>query len=301
MKVLVTGSTGLIGGALVPALESAGHRVTRLVRHEPAPGQAAIRWDPGAGILDAAALEGVDAAVHLAGENIAEGRWTEAKKARIRASRVEGTGILCRTLAGLRQKPKVLVSASGIAVYGDCGDAELDEQAPPGSGFLAEVCRDWELATRPASESGIRVVSTRIGAALAAQGGALPKMLWPFRLGLGGRLGSGRQWMSWITLDDLVRAICQAIQSEALSGPVNCVAPNPVTNREFAKTLGRVLRRPAFLPTPALALRLAVGRIADEVLLSSARVAPRRLLESGFTHDDPELEPALRRMLGAPM
>lgn len=298
MKVLVTGSTGLIGSALVPALGASGHQVTRLVRSEPAPGEPAIRWDPAAGTLAPDALEGFDAAVHLAAESIAAGRWTEAKKARIRASRVEGTRLLCERLAGLTQRPKVLASASAIGIYGDRGDEELDEQSPPGEGFVPEVCRAWEEATRPAAEAGIRVVNLRIGLVLAPRGGALARMLPLFRFGLGGRLGSGRQLVSWITLDDLARAVLHVLAAEALSGPVNCVAPGPVTNREFTRSLGRVLRRPTLFPAPAFALRLLLGEIADALLLSSARVVPRRLLQSRFTHDDPELEPALRRLLG---
>ncbi len=298
MKVLVSGASGLVGGGLLPLLTAGGHGVVRLVRRETPGGMASVPWDPEAGKLDAAALEGFDAVVHLAGENIAAGRWTARQKARIRESRTQGTDLLCRTLAPLTHKPAVLVSASAIGLYGDRGDEELCESSPPGRGFLPEVCREWEAATAAASQAGIRVVHARLGAVLSAQGGALPKMLLPFRLGLGGRLGHGRQWLSWITLDDVARAIVHAIQSEGLCGPVNMVAPNPVTNRQFARTAGRVLRRPAILPAPAFALRLAVGQIADAVLLASAKVLPRRLAESGFQFGDPELEPALRRMLG---
>jgi uncharacterized protein (TIGR01777 family) len=296
VKVLVSGSSGLIGSAVTAVLNADGHGVARLVRAEPPAGQAAVRWDPDSGRLDAVALEGFDAVIHLAGEGIA-GRWTAHKKARIRGSRIDGTRLLCQRLAEVTAKPQVLVSASAIGFYGNRGDEELDEESPPGSGFMPEVCRDWETATEPAARSGIRVVNARIGMVLSAGGGALPKMLGPFRLGLGGRLGSGRQWMSWIALDDLTRAILHAIQTEGLSGPVNCVAPAPVTNAEFTRTLGRVLRRPTLLPAPALALRLLLGQIADEVLLCSARVLPRRLLDSGFEFGDPRLEPALQRLL----
>jgi uncharacterized protein (TIGR01777 family) len=298
MKVLVTGAGGLIGSALVPLLTTGGHRVTRLVRSQPRPGAAEIHWDPAAGVVDVASLEGVEAVVHLAGENIASGRWTTARKARIRESRVRGTRTLCRALAHLSHPPKVLVSASAIGYYGDRGSDPLWENSAPGVGFLADVCRAWEEATQPAVEKGIRVVLLRIGIVLSPAGGALAKMLLPFRLGVGGVIGSGQQYMSWVALDDVVGAAHHALVTDTLQGPVNAVAPYPVTNREFTKTLGRVLRRPTFLPMPAFAARLALGEMADALLLASTRVEPKRLLATGYSFRYSELEDALRHVLG---
>jgi uncharacterized protein (TIGR01777 family) len=296
MKVLVTGSSGLIGSAVVENLIAGGHSVIRLVRR--APGQNEIHWDPAAGTIDAAGLEGLDAVVHLAGENVAQGRWTQEKKKRIRDSRVEGTRILCNALSGLVQPPRVLVAASAIGYYGARGDEVLTEESPPGSGFLSDVCRQWEAATAPAAQRGIRVVNLRIGIVLSSKGGALAKMLLPFKLGVGGRVGSGKQYMSWIALDDVVGAIDHAIANDSLSGPVNAVAPNPVTNYEFTKALGKVLEKPTLFPMPAFAAHLALGEIADELLLASTRVEPRRLLATGYKFLFPELEGALRHLLG---
>jgi uncharacterized protein (TIGR01777 family) len=298
MRILVTGSHGLIGSALVPALVAQGHEVVRLVHGSPSSGSGEIGWDPAAGRLDAAALEGIEAVLHLAGENIARGRWTAERKARIHDSRVAGTRLLSETLAGLKSPPKVFASASASGYYGDRGDEELDETSPPGEGFLAEVCRAWEAATEPAAAAGVRVVPMRLGVVLAAHGGALAAMLPLFRFGLGGRLGSGRQYMSWITLDDAVGAIQHVLGCESLRGPVNLVASQPVTNHQFAKTLGRVLRRPTLLPTPAFVLRTVLGEMADALLLSSARVLPQRLIQSGYTFRDPDLAAALARVLG---
>jgi hypothetical protein len=297
MKILITGSSGLIGSAAVKSLTAAGNAVTRLVRHQPPPGEAAIPWEPAAGRLDPARLEGFDAVVHLAGESIARGRWTAKKMARIRSSRIQGTRLLSETLARLSDKPKVLACASAVGYYGDRGAEEVDETSPPGSGFLAAVCREWEAATQPAADAGIRVVQARLGVVLAAEGGALAKMLPAFRLGLGGRLGSGRQYMSWITLDDVLGAIAHVLATDALRGPVNLVAPQPVTNAEFARALARTLRRPALLPVPAFVLRAALGQMAVELLLSGARVVPRRLLDSGYRFCDPQLHAALRHLL----
>jgi uncharacterized protein (TIGR01777 family) len=296
MNILVTGASGLIGTALVASLTSGGHEVTRLVRRQPTAGEKAARWDPMAGTIEASAIEGVDAVVHLAGENIAE-RWTPAKKANIRDSRVKGTQLLCETLARLSSPPKILVSASAIGYYGDRGEAILTDDSPPGRGFLSEVCRAWEAATEPARQQGIRVVQLRMGVVLSAAGGALAKILPPFRLGLGGVLGSGRQYMSWIALDDVVGAIQHVIITEALQGPTNAAAPRAVTNQEFTKTLGKVLGRPTVFPLPAFAARLMFGEMADELLLASARIQPIKLLASGYQFRYPELEDALRHLL----
>ncbi len=298
MKVLVSGASGFVGSALVAGLGGEGHEVWRLVRREPKQGEPEIGWNPGAGEIDAAGLEGFDAVVHLAGENIAEGRWTEAKKTRIRNSRVRGTELVARTLVRLASRPAVLISASAIGFYGDRGDEELDEGSPHGNGFLAEVCRRWEGASRVASEAGIRVVQLRTGMVLGAHGGALAKMLPVFRCGLGGPLGSGRQYVSWITRDDLVGVVRHALSTDTLEGPVNAVAPQPVTNRQFTRALGRAMKRPAVVPAPAFALRAALGQMADELLLASARVVPRRLQSTGFSFADPEIDGALSRLLG---
>lgn len=297
MKVCISGSTGLVGSALVPFLTSGGHRVVRLVRGKPA-GAGDVRWDPERGELDGAALEGVDAVVHLAGEGIAGKRWSPAQKTRIASSRVTGTRTLCEALAGLSKRPRVLVSASAVGFYGDRGDEEVDEASLPGAGFLAETCRDWEAATKAAVEAGIRVVNLRFGVILSPRGGALQRMLLPFKLGGGGPLGTGRQWMSWIALDDAVGAVHHALVTESLAGPVNAVAPHPVTNRDFARTLGAVLGRPAVLPMPSFAARLLFGEVADEVLLVGQKVRPLALQRSGFAFAEPELQGALRHLLG---
>jgi uncharacterized protein len=296
MNILVTGASGLIGSALVSSLTSTGHAVTRLVRSPPKPGERAAYWDPMAGTIEASAFEGVDAVVHLAGENIAT-RWTAEKKRKIRDSRVRGTQVLCEALAQLAAPPKTLVSASAIGYYGDRGDAILTEDSGPGTGFLAEVCRAWEAATEPAQRSGIRVVQLRLGVVLSAAGGALAKMLPPFRLGLGGVLGTGQQYMSWIALDDVIGTIQHAILTDALQEPANAVAPQAVTNREFTKTLGQVLGRPTLFPMPAFAARLMFGEMADALLLASARVQPAKLLAAGYSFRYPELEAALRHVL----
>jgi hypothetical protein len=261
-------------------------------------GPPGVRWDPVAGIIDKAGLDRVDAVVHLAGESIASGRWTPDKKARIRASRMDGTRLLCEALAALDTRPRTLVCASAIGFYGDRGDAELDEASARGEGFLADVCAEWEAATAPARTAGIRVVQLRFGVILTPAGGALARMLLPFRLGAGGVLGGGRQYMSWIAIDDAVGAIHHALIAPVLEGPVNAVAPTPVTNREFTRALGRVLRRPTIFPMPAVVARLAFGEMADELLLSSARVVPRKLRESGYAFREPDLETALRHLLG---
>ncbi len=303
MHVLITGSSGLIGSALVPLLTAAGHQVTRLVRAVPPPhAEPWVRWDPAAGTIDMDGLErgGADAVVHLAGENLAAGRWTPARKARIRDSRVLSTRLLSEALTKLTRPPRVLVCASGIGYYGDRGAEMLTEDSPPGTGFLADVCRQWEAAAERAKQRGIRIVHVRTGIALTPAGGALAKMLLPFQLGLGGTFGTGSQYMSWIAFDDLLGAYVYALTTDALSGPVNAAAPNPATNLEFTQTLGRVLSRPALLAIPGFVLRLVVGELADEGLLSSQRVTPALLLASGYQFRYPELEGALRHVLGRP-
>jgi uncharacterized protein (TIGR01777 family) len=295
MQVFVTGSSGLIGSTLVPALRGAGYEVVRMIRRPPAnPGE--IEWRPDAPTFDRTVLEGAEAVVHLAGENIA-GRWTAGKKQRIRDSRVQGTHVLADTFAGLERPPRVFVGASAIGYYGDRGDVSLDEDAPPGDGFLPEVCQAWEAAADPLRRAGVRVAHVRLGLVLSGDGGALGKMLLPFKLGAGGVVGSGRQYWSWVTIDDVVGAILHVLASDQLSGPINTVAPNPVTNREFTKTLGRVLHRPTIVPMPRFAAKLALGQMADELLLASARVVPRRLETSGYAFRYPELEGALGHVL----
>jgi uncharacterized protein len=301
MKVIVTGSTGLVGRALVRSLLADGHEVTRLVRGGAqefrAPGTRAVLWEPEKGVVNASELEGHDAAVHLAGDPIAEGRWDEEKKRRIRESRVKGTHLLAETLAGLNEKPRVLVSASATGFYGDRGEELLREESASGEDFLSEVCREWEKATLAASQAGIRVVHLRIGFVLSGEGGGLSKMLTPFKLGLGGRVGSGRQYISWITLDDLVSVIRRAIEDEHLRGPVNAVAPTPATNAEFTKAIGHALGRPTIFAMPAFAARLAFGEMADAILLASTRAVPARLQEAGYQFQHPELEGALKHVL----
>ncbi len=298
MKVLISGSTGLIGSALITLLTDAGHDVIRLVRHRSRADGSAVHWDPDSGRIDTGGLEEMDAVVHLAGENIGAGRWTRDKKARIFDSRVKGTRLLCESLANLTSPPKVLVCASAIGYYGDRDAELLNEGSISGFGFLAEVCVEWEVATEPVAETEIRVVNLRTGIVLSGAGGPLEKMLPPFKMGVGGVLGNGQQYMSWIALDDAVGAIHHALITDSLHGPVNNVAPHPVTNREFTKTLGRVLRRPTLFPLPSFGLRLMFGgEMANELFLSSTRVEPVRLLETGYTFQYPDLEGALRRAL----
>jgi len=299
MHVLVSGSTGLVGSALVARLAGAGHEPVRLVRSNVrAATKELVHWEPTAGFIEAAGLEGLDAVVHLAGENIASGRWTPARKALIRESRVQGTALLCQTLAHASRPPSVLVSASAIGVYGDRGDELLTERSAAGTGFLAEVCTAWEAATEPARQRGIRVVNLRIGVVLSRAGGALARMLTPFRLGLGGVIGSGRQYMSVISLADLVEVILHVINQPACQGPVNAVCPEPVTNRQFTKALGEALSRPTLLPMPAFAARLALGEMADALLLCSARVLPEKLLAGGYAFQHATAQQALRHALG---
>lgn len=295
MHVVVSGASGMIGSALRPLLESSGHRVTPLVRGDDRSG---IRWDPYEPSIDAAALEGCDAIVHLSGERIKAGRWTTRHKRAVLESRTRTTRFLARTLAGLSSPPSVMVSASAVGYYGDRGDEELTEDADAGRGFLADLCVAWEAAAAPAQDAGIRVVHPRSGLVLGAGAGLLPAFILPGRLAVVGRLGSGRQWMSWITLDDETRAFVHLLESD-VSGPVNLAAPNPVTNREFTATLARVLGRPKLPPAPAFAIKLGVGReAAEEAALVSQRVVPAKLEGSGFEFVHTELEPALRSVLG---
>ncbi|MEX0993261.1 MAG: TIGR01777 family oxidoreductase [Solirubrobacterales bacterium] len=297
MNVAVTGSSGLIGSTLGSALAGAGHTVRRFVRSRPTD-EGQVRWDPASGRLDSSALDEVDAIVHLSGETVA-GRWSDAKKRRIRESRIGSTQLLSQTIAKLPSRPAVLVSASAIGYYGDRGDEWLNEDSPPGSGFLADVVRDWEAATASAASAGVRVVNTRFGLVLSARGGLLRQLLTPFRLGLGGRLGSGAQYMSWIAIDDVVAAIMHALAHAQVTGPLNIVAPNPVTNREFTKALGAVLHRPTLMAVPAFAMKAAVGEFSAEAL-GSQRVRAAKLERSGYDFAFAQLEPALRHLLDRP-
>ncbi len=313
MRVAVTGSTGLLGSTLVPYLTTGGHSVVRLVRSRDAltpanplldPASEHALWNPGTGEVEIDAIDPpLDAVVHLAGENIARRRWTPAQRERLEKSRTVGTRVLCEALARLPEskRPRVLVAASGTGHYGDRGDEELTEGSAPGTGFLTDICRRWEESTRPAQEAGIRVVHLRIGVVLSPKGSALRVMGLPFRFGLGGRLGSGRQYFSWISIDDVVEAIHRAIVDESLEGAVNGTAPQPVTNAELTRVLARVLRRPAVLPAPAFALRAALGDMAKDLLLAGHRVLPKRLLDAGHRFRHPDLETALRHVLGKPL
>jgi uncharacterized protein len=297
LEVAITGSTGLVGETLVHFLRSGGHRVVR-VRRGSAKGPDEVSWDPAKGTVDREGLEGMDAVVHLAGEPIAGVRWTSAKKEAIRSSRVDGTALLARTLAELRNPPPTLVSASGVDYYGRRGDEVITEDGEPGDSFLAQVCRDWEKATHAARAVGIRTVLLRTGMVLSPAGGALPVMLPAFQMGLGGRIGSGRQYLSWIDLDDHVALILHALRTPSLRGPVNATSPNPVPNASFADVLGRVLGRPTVIPLPSLAVRALLGQMGDELLLGGARVVPQRARETGFTFLFPDLEDSLRHQLG---
>jgi len=295
LDVLVSGSTGLIGSALVSAVRDEGHRVVRLTRSQDV-GDDAVRWDPSAGEIDADRLEGIDAVVHLAGENIV-GRWTSTKKARIWNSRVQGTRLLAETLARLVSPPRVMVSASATGYYGDRGDEFLREESAPGDNFLAGLCQEWEAAAEPAREVGVRVVHPRLGLVLSPQGGALGATLPIFKLGGGGRIGSGRQYWPWVAIDDVVGSILYALKTDSLEGPVNVSVPDPPTNAQYTSTLGRVLNRPTVFSLPPPIARLMLGQLADELLLASQRVEPARLKESGYEYRHPELEEALRYLL----
>jgi uncharacterized protein (TIGR01777 family) len=296
MKVLIAGASGLVGSALIPALETEGATVNRLVRTSAGAGE--IEWHPNNDQIDAAALEGFEAMINLAGENIAAGRWTDEQKRKIHDSRVNGTHLLSEAIAKLQQKPKVFLCASATGIYGDRGDETLDEQSDSGGGFLAGVCREWEQATTPAVEAGVRTVNLRFGPILAREGGMLAKLLTPFKMGMGGRVGSGKQYISWVAIDDVVGAVKLALKDESIRGALNVVSPHPVTNEEFTKTLGHVLSRPTALAMPAFAVRLAFGEMADEMLLTSQRAIPKRLNDAGYEFEFPELEGALKKHLG---
>jgi uncharacterized protein (TIGR01777 family) len=300
MRVVVTGSSGLIGQALCSHLTRSGHHVVKVVRRPVHPGEDALRWDPDAGTIDVGGLEGVDAVVNLAGAGIGDSRWNEARRRVLIESRTRSTALLAGVLAGLDRKPRVLVSASAIGIYGERADEILTEQSPPGNDFLASLCMRWEAEAAPAAEAGIRVVCARTGVVLSRQGGALPKLLPLFKLGLGGRFGSGAQWWSWITLDDEIRAMAWLLESD-VRGPVNLTAPNPVTNREFTRVLSTVLSRPAWLPVPRFGPRLLLGsELADALLFSSARARPAVLESSGFAFSHASLEAGLRNILNPP-
>ncbi|MFT3879895.1 MAG: TIGR01777 family oxidoreductase [Gemmatales bacterium] len=302
MKIAITGSSGLVGTVLVPFLLTGGHQVIRLVR-KPATSPltdvtTSILWNPDKGELNASDLEGIDAVINLAGEGIADKRWTDERKKRIIDSRIKGTTLLAKTLAGMKQPPKVFFSASAIGYYPPSGDTPLTESTPAGSGFLPEVCKAWEAATKPAEDTGIRTVHGRIGIVLSAKGGALAAQLPLFRWGVAGRLGSGKQYTPWIEIDDLVGAMHFCLLNDTIRGAVNLTAPGIVTNQEFTKTLGQVLHRPTILPAPAWALRLALGEMADALLLASLKVIPERLQQAGYVFHYPQLEPALHHLLG---
>ncbi len=298
--IAITGATGVLGRALIPLLTTQGHRIRRITRQPPRGGD--IQWDPAAGRLDPAALEGVDAVIHLAGESIAGARWTEEQRRTILDSRIRGTTLIAETLARLARPPAVLISASAVGIYGDRGDELLTENAGvrtgPGTFFVEQVAHAWEAATEPAERAGVRVVRARIGLVLTPAGGALPPMMLPIRLGVGGRIGSGQQYLSWIAIDDVVGGLYHALVTDTLRGPVNLTAPTPATNAAFTGALARVLRRPAMVPVPAAALRLLMGAMADELLLASARVLPERLRQSGYRFRFGDLEGALRHVLG---
>lgn len=296
MHIAITGATGLVGSALVRTLTLAGHQVVAISRR---PAGGTVRWDPAHRVIDCSALAGVDAVVHLAGENIAGARWTAVRKASLRESRVPVTQWLAETVAQLTPIPRVLISASAVGIYGDRGEEVLSEASPAGDDFLAALTTDWEAAVDPARLAGIRVVQPRFGIVLSSAGGALGKMVPPFRLGLGGPLGSGRQWLSWITLDDVTGGIEHVLANDTVRGPANFTTPNPVRNVEFARALGHALHRPAVIPLPAFALRLAFGELADATLLASQRVMPVRLTESGYQFRYPTLEGAFEHLICA--
>lgn len=297
MKIAIAGASGLVGTALRPELEADNHDVVRLVRNSPKAGE--IEWHPNQDSVDANRLEGCDTIINLAGENVAEGRWTEEKKRKIHDSRVHGTHLLSETIAKLTSKPRVFLCASATGIYGDRGDEILDEQSESGGGFLAGVCREWEKATEPAIRAGVRVVNLRFGPILARAGGMMEKMLTPFKMGLGGKIGSGKQYISWISIEDTVAAMKRALTDDSIRGPLNVVSPKPVTNERFTRALGEVLSRPTVVAMPAFAARLAFGEMADEMLLVSQRVMPKKLQAAGFQFHFSDLEMALRHYVAS--
>ncbi|HEY6246484.1 MAG TPA: TIGR01777 family oxidoreductase [Pyrinomonadaceae bacterium] len=296
MRILITGSHGLVGKALISELNKDGHEIVGLVRHK-SEGPSEIEWHPNQGSIDSERVSGFDVVVHLAGESIASGRWTDEKKRKIRESRVNGTTLLSQALARSSKPPAAFISASAIGYYANRGDELLNEKSAPGNDFLAEVCVAWERATGEAEAKGIRTVHSRFGIVLDQNGGALAKMLTPFRMGVGGRIGDGKQWMSWIALVDVIKGLKFVIEHNSINGPVNFVAPNPVTNGEFTKFLGEALSRPTLFPMPSFAVRLAFGEMADALLLSSAKVEPKRLLDSGYRFEFENLQSALAAIL----
>ena len=295
MKIAIAGASGLIGSAFITSVEEDGAEVTRLVRSSPKAGE--IEWHPNQDTIEPRKLDGFDAIVNLAGENVAEGRWTDEKKKKIHDSRVNGTHLISEAIAKLDPKPRVFLCASATGIYGDRPDETLTEQSDSGGGFLAGVCREWEKATEPAAKAGVRVVNLRFGPVLAAHGGMMEKMLTPFKMGLGGKIGSGKQYISWVAIDDVVGAMKLALKNEAIRGPLNVVSPNPVTNEVFTKALGEALSRPTMMAVPAFAARLAFGEMADEMLLASQRVMPRKLKDAGFQFEYANLEDALRKYI----
>lgn len=298
MRILIAGASGFVGTALRSFLEGKGHEVYVLVRHQPSSLQnREIRWNPSQYVIESSQLEGFDAFINLAGENIAEGRWTEKRKQQIHDSRINSTLLLCKTATQLNSPPKTIINASAVGFYGNQGDAVLDESSALGSGFLADVCKQWEEATHSAQEAGIRVVLLRFGAVMGMNGGILKKVVPPFKWGLGGRLGSGQQYMSWIAIDDLLQIIDFCLQNPQLSGPVNVVTPEPVTNLQFTKALGEVVSRPTVLPLPESMVRLIFGEMGDEMILSSARAVPRKLENAGYQFLYPNLRTALQKLI----
>ncbi len=300
MKVLITGATGLIGSALTPYLISNGHEVTALSRCSGTPSDRTSSWSPVTGEVSASAIKGADAIVHLAGVNIMAKRWNSRFREEMRSSRVNATSALCTHLAHSTTVPRILISASAVGFYGDRGEELLTESSPGGTGYMCELARDWENACKSLVNAGTRVVNLRIGVVLSVRGGALKKMLLPFKMGVGGVMGNGHQYMSWVSMDDLLGIIGYALNDGSIAGPLNATAPNPVTNHEFTKTFGKVLNRPTIAPMPAFAARLAFGEVADAILLSSTRVMPEHISSRGFEFQYPRLEEALRHQLGRP-
>jgi uncharacterized protein (TIGR01777 family) len=291
-SVLITGASGFIGSHLCAFLSTAGHRVFKLVRRIPQRGDER-RWDPAVGALSPEVFEGIDVVIHLAGSNIADKRWTTEVKQEIEQSRVRSTALLAQTISALPKPPELFITASGIGFYGDTGSAEVDESAAPGRGFLADVCKRWEEATNPLESTKVRVVKLRLGTVLNARGGALRKMLPAFSFGVGGTLGSGKQYMSWISIEDLLGIFEYTMYTEGISGPVNAVSPNPCTNKEFTRAMGKALGRPTILPVPERVLRLCFGEMAQDALLASTRAVPKVLLNNGYSFVFPEVGPAL--------